>query len=118
MRPAETPFLVELKDRLDRAVFPDNFSPEEKASLTSYVDKRHKKLKTDGLWTEKYGDRRSQLVFIGVGLDKAKMKTWLNQALMTEEETAALGGMSAWKKLADPFYGGKLADAHFSIDDL
>jgi G3E family GTPase len=116
MRPDETPFLVEVKEKLARDGFADDFSPEERATLTNHVVTRHKKLKEDGLWTEKYGDRRSQLVFIGVGLDKAKMKTWLTQALITEEESAAMGGMSAWKKLADPFYGGKLADAHFSIN--
>ena len=73
-------------------------------------------MKGNGSWTEKFGDHCSQLVFIGLGLNKAKMKTWLTQALITEEETAAMGGMNAWKNLNDPFYGGKMAAAHFSID--
>lgn len=116
MIPSDQPFLVEIKNKMDSNGFPDDAPAEEKDALTSYVETKYKTLKGDGLWTEKFGDRRSQLVFIGLGLDKAKMKTWLTQALITEEETAAMGGMNAWKNLNDPFYGGKMAAAHFSID--
>lgn len=50
-------------------------------------------------------------------LDKAKMRTWLTKALVSDEETEAMGGWENWKSLSDPFYGGKIAAAHFSIPD-
>ena len=39
-----------------------------------------------------------------------KIHTWLTQALISEEETAAMGGMEKWKELKDPFWDGKIPD--------
>ena len=40
-----------------------------------------------GKWTEKFGDRQSVVVFIGVGLNKALMMQKLQEALLTEKES-------------------------------
>jgi G3E family GTPase len=52
-------------------------------------------------WQEPYGDRRQEMVFIGVGLDEPRVRRLLEAALLTEEEMSL--GPSAWKTLADPF---------------
>ncbi len=65
-------------------------------------------LKSANDWNEEYGDRRSLLVFIGIGLDKKLIHEKLDEALLTEEESKELGGMSGWTKLEDPFFGGQI----------
>jgi G3E family GTPase len=67
----------------------------------------YRELKKKDDWNEKYGDRRSLLVFIGIGMDKALIHKKLTEALLTEEESEALGGMSGWNKLRDPFFDGR-----------
>lgn len=52
-------------------------------------------------WQEPWGDRRQELVFIGVDLDEAALRRRLTAALLTEEELAA--GPKRWATLEDPF---------------
>ena len=52
-------------------------------------------------WAEPWGDRRQELVFIGVEMDEAALRRKLDAALLTKEELAA--GPKRWAKLADPF---------------
>jgi G3E family GTPase len=52
-------------------------------------------------WAEPWGDRRQELVFIGVGLDEAELRGRLGNALLTEDELAR--GVSWWVSLRDPF---------------
>ncbi|MFM0295527.1 MULTISPECIES: GTP-binding protein [Paraburkholderia] len=47
------------------------------------------------------GDRRQELVMIGVGIDPAVWKAKFDACLLTDEEYAQ--GPQAWEKLADPF---------------
>lgn len=74
----------------------------------------YKSLLRDGKWSEKYGDRRSELVFIGVHLNKNMIHEKLTSALLTDEESAELGGITGWRKLNDPFFGGTAQD-HFEL---
>ena len=50
------------------------------------------------------GDRESEVVFIGVHLDKSKILASLQAALLTDAEFE--GGAEAWRDFADPFFGG------------
>jgi G3E family GTPase len=54
-----------------------------------------------GNWSEPHGDRRQELVFIGVGLDEAQARHDLDACLLAEDEMA--GGPAAWAALPDPF---------------
>lgn len=50
-------------------------------------------------WAEPWGDRRQELVFIGVGLDREAITARLNAALLDVNEFRP----EEWKTLADPF---------------
>lgn len=52
-------------------------------------------------WVEPFGDMRQELVFIGQGLDQAKMMQALDDCLLSEEEI--LKGKDYWLTLKDPF---------------
>jgi G3E family GTPase len=49
-------------------------------------------------WDKQYGDRRNQLVFIGLQIDKEKVVQDLNRCLLTEEEMQL-----DWQSFPDPF---------------
>jgi G3E family GTPase len=53
------------------------------------------------LWLEPYGDRRQEMVFIGVDMDEAAIRRSLDACLLTDAEMK--GGPKAWAKLPDPF---------------
>ena len=89
--------------------------PFRAALIDAGVDKSHVKVKK-GKWRERFGDRQSELVFIGVHLNKELIMERLTAALLTEEESEALGGVPGWKSLADPFFGGVCAEQYFSIE--
>ncbi|KZX58294.1 4-hydroxytetrahydrobiopterin dehydratase [Halioglobus sp. HI00S01] len=52
-------------------------------------------------WVEPFGDMRQELVFIGQGLDEARITRLLDDCLLTEEEV--LRGKEYWYSLEDPF---------------
>jgi G3E family GTPase len=52
-------------------------------------------------WVEPWGDRRQEIVFIGVGMDEAALREELDACLLTGPELRA--GERAWKRLPDPF---------------
>ncbi|MBB3139957.1 zinc metallochaperone GTPase ZigA [Halomonas organivorans] len=52
-------------------------------------------------WEEPFGDMRQELVFIGQGLDEARMRRALDDCLLDDETLAA--GLEAWCALPDPF---------------
>lgn len=72
LAPSEQPFFAEIKKKIEQKEDTDEF-------LTSFIDGEIKSLKDKGNWTEKYGDRRSQLVFIGCGMDKEKVSTTVGE---------------------------------------
>lgn len=53
------------------------------------------------VWEPEYGDRRQEIVFIGIDMNREELESQLNAALLTEEEMA--GGPEAWQDLPDPF---------------
>ncbi len=53
------------------------------------------------VWEPEYGDRRQEIVFIGVDMDQKAIEASLNAALLTAEEMSE--GPAAWAKLNDPF---------------
>jgi G3E family GTPase len=52
-------------------------------------------------WQDPFGDRRQQLVLIGVDFDKQSQRLLLESCLLTDEEMR--GGIEGWKHLPDPF---------------
>jgi G3E family GTPase len=52
-------------------------------------------------WEEPYGDRRQEIVFIGIGMEEAALRRRLEACLLTDAEMR--GGPQAWGRLPDPF---------------
>ena len=52
-------------------------------------------------WSEPFGDRRQEVVMIGIGLDEARTRSFLDGCLLTDEEFEA--GPETWESLPDPF---------------
>ena len=85
--------------------------PKEDWEPDCYEIKR--KLEDAGRWSDTHGDRFSRLVLIGVNMNKGLIEERLRAALVTEKETAELGGEEGWKTLTDPFFDGQCADEFF-----
>lgn len=73
-------------DAVPRENWPEH--PEAHAGIKKYFQGEH-------------GDRRQEIVLIGVGMDRAKMTAMLDAALLTNEEMRR--GKIGWKQLLDPF---------------
>jgi len=52
-------------------------------------------------WEEPYGDRRQEVVMIGINLDEAYTRSLLDSCLLTDEELAM--GPETWTEWVDPF---------------
>jgi G3E family GTPase len=52
-------------------------------------------------WHPMYGDRRQEMVFIGIGMDEAALRAALDACLLTDKEMRQ--GAKAWANLPDPF---------------
>jgi len=53
------------------------------------------------VWQEPYGDRRQELVIIGIDVDREWFEQCMNACLLTDDELAR--GPDAWAALPDPF---------------
>uniref|UniRef100_A0A0G4FNL4 CobW C-terminal domain-containing protein n=1 Tax=Chromera velia CCMP2878 TaxID=1169474 RepID=A0A0G4FNL4_9ALVE len=76
--------------------------------------KKHEYLASHDAWHPENGDRDTSLVFIGIGLDKARILTTLKVALLTDKEMS--GGVSEWKEMKDVFFGGLYFDLESSAE--
>ncbi|WP_420466868.1 CobW family GTP-binding protein [Panacagrimonas sp.] len=59
------------------------------------------------VWDPTYGDRRQELVFIGIGMDEVAMRQRLDACLLDEHELAL--GHERWGELPDPFPEWRMA---------
>jgi len=60
--------------------------------LTEYLSK---------IWEPEFGDRRQEIVFIGMGIDRPAMEARLQAALLTDAEMEE--GIEAWSRYDNPF---------------
>ena len=61
-------------------------------------------------WHDAYGDRRQQLVFIGIDMDEAEIRRKLDACLIGSEETKSVD-YEAMRLLPDPFPKWELSHA-------
>ncbi|MFW5454657.1 zinc metallochaperone GTPase ZigA [Thioalkalivibrio sulfidiphilus] len=59
------------------------------------------------LWDEQFGDRRQELVFIGMNMDESNLRARLDACLLNDEEMTR--GPQAWQQFDDPFPPWRLA---------
>ncbi len=52
-------------------------------------------------WEEPYGDRKQEIVMIGVEMDEAELRAGFDRCLLSDEEMSH--GAAAWKTWSDPF---------------
>ncbi|GAA3384063.1 CobW family GTP-binding protein [Cryptosporangium minutisporangium] len=62
-----------------------------------------RRLTADATWDPYYGDRRTQLAFVGLDSAPDALTTILAECLLTDDELA--DGWDAWSALPDPFAG-------------
>lgn len=55
----------------------------------------------DSIWHPQWGDRRQELVFIGIDMDEAWLRSQLDACLLTDPEMER--GPERWRSFADPF---------------
>ncbi len=84
----------------------NRFSKDSNQSLEEFIAQVKEE------WDPKWGDRRQELVFMGVGMDHEKMTKLLDACLLTDEEMAL--GPKKWAEFEDPIEMDNLDD---SIDD-
>jgi G3E family GTPase len=85
-------------------------SREEDREIWSMFDLTNnviEELRASNGWTDRFGDRGSELVFIGIRLDKKLIVKELHNALLTDAELDAPDRKKAWASdLADYFFDG------------
>jgi len=66
-----------------------------------WPDDEESRMRIHANMQEPYGDRRQEIVLIGIGMDKPALTAMLDSALLTDEEFQQ--GPEEWAKLPDPF---------------
>jgi G3E family GTPase len=80
------------------------FEPQAQWLAAGAQDEEHDEETSEYIgkvWEAPYGDRRQEIVFIGIKMDRAEIVARLDAALVTDEEMST--GPDAWQQLNDPF---------------
>jgi G3E family GTPase len=70
------------------------------APRASWPDDPEALAEIEAIWEEPYGDRRQELVLIGMGMDEAALRARLDACLLSDQELSC--GPEAWASLPDP----------------
>lgn len=89
----------------------DDSTPEdiEAWATFDFTNDALAEMKAAGQWTNRFGDRRSELVFIGIRLDQKRLMKELHSALLTDEEfnVAEKNRKKIWSTdMDDAFFDG------------
>ena len=101
------PFLSTILDSVAKNDWKDTFSQDWLAQVEL--------LQQSWQWSEASGDRASELVFFGVGMDKEAIEAGLKGALLTDDEISK--GKESWKEFADPFFSGDMSEEEEEEDE-
>jgi hypothetical protein len=71
---------------------------------SQWPDDEEARLRIFNQMKEPYGDRRQEIVLIGMGIDWEGLKAMLDKCLLTDEEMAL--GPEGWRRFLDPFSEG------------
>jgi G3E family GTPase len=82
-------------------------------STTEWPDELEERMALQEVWQEPWGDRRQEIVVIGMDLDKALISAELDACLLNDTEIAA--GPEVWRTYPDPF--GDWLDLDDADDD-
>mmetsp|Transcript_26902 Transcript_26902/g.45840 ORF Transcript_26902/g.45840 Transcript_26902/m.45840 type:complete len:562 (+) Transcript_26902:116-1801(+) len=98
-----SPYCGAVFDFLKKPETMDNLEDEAMDMLLQQAVDRKKECMENGKWNEKFGDRHSELICIGISLDKDGIAKALEKALLTRQE---MKNIASWRKMPDPFFGG------------
>lgn len=93
---------------VDAGAFIDDFqSTEQLTERGQAADADDERAAVHAAWDPVYGDRRQEIVIIGIDLDRAALEARLDACLLTADELAH--GWVAWQSLPDPFPAWQVA---------
>jgi G3E family GTPase len=119
---AASPFCGAVHDFIETPKAKEDLLEEDLDILRGQVEERKRACQNAGKWHDKFGDRHSELVCIGISLNKKAIKSALEEALLTDDE---MKDVPSWRNFADPFFANNdeddvtlfELDAGFFLDD-
>jgi len=123
IEPSPNPFMASMLEHALKVPYLGLSSPEKIQSAIEEVFEDDQEaistiesFRNEGRWNTDFGDRKQELVLIGVHLDKPRMKEELNKALLTDEEMAVgKKNLDTWKSMEDPFFEGNCAGQYWEL---